>query len=117
MFFAKTAILLEWIRIFVPQRTRNMFFLICCSMIIINCGLYTAGILSTNFGCTPRDKLWYTWLPGKCINRKALDVCSSVFNLICDFAILLLPQKVIWNLQLRAKRKIGISVIFSVGVV
>ncbi|KAJ2993391.1 hypothetical protein NUW58_g1857 [Xylaria curta] len=62
MLFAKTAILLEWIRVFVPKRQRNSFFWICSS------------IIGANF------------------------------------------IKVIWKLNLTRKRKIGVSIIFSVGV-
>ncbi|KAI1775032.1 hypothetical protein F4818DRAFT_451951 [Hypoxylon cercidicola] len=116
MLFAKPAILLEWIRIFVPYPTRNAFFVTCWILIIINCGYYIAGIFTVNFGCSPREKSWYTWLPGTCIDRKTMDIVSSSINVVSDVAILLLPQKVIWNLNLTAKWKIGISIIFSIGV-
>ncbi|KAI0173110.1 hypothetical protein GGR52DRAFT_571608 [Hypoxylon sp. FL1284] len=116
MLFAKPAVLLEWIRIFVPRPTRNAFFVTCWILIVINCRFYIAGILAVNFGCHPREKSWYTWLPGTCVDRKRMDIVSSYINLASDIAILLLPQRVIWSLNMSPKRRIGISVIFSMGV-
>ncbi|KAI1264506.1 hypothetical protein F5Y18DRAFT_436892 [Xylariaceae sp. FL1019] len=116
MFFAKTAILLEWMRIFVPDHTRNYFFYICCFLIALNLGVYTAGTIATNFACLPREKLWHRWVEGHCIDRHRLDTNSASFNLAIDLFILLLPQRIIWTLQMTKKKKIGVSIIFSVGL-
>lgn len=45
-----------------------------------------------------------------------MDAPSAVFNLVLDILILLLPQQVIWTLQLTKSKKIGISFIFGVGI-
>lgn len=83
---------------------------------LANVLLYVSGIISTSLACIPLEKLWHTWLPGKCIDRKTLDTCTATFNLLMDIVILILPQRVIWNLQLTKVRKIGISVVFSIGL-
>ncbi|KAI1773207.1 hypothetical protein F4818DRAFT_423571 [Hypoxylon cercidicola] len=116
MLFAKAAILIEWIHVFVPLPNRNAFFWICCAIIIVNTMLYVAAIIATQLACIPREKLWFPTISGTCINRKPLDECVIVFNLAVDILILLLPQRVIWKLNLKGKQKIGISVIFSVGI-
>lgn len=55
-------------------------------------------------------------MEGHCINKRALDLSSAYFNLVADLFILLLPQRVIWTLQMSRQRKIGVSSIFSVGI-
>ncbi|KAI0402418.1 hypothetical protein F4802DRAFT_368299 [Xylaria palmicola] len=117
MFFAKTAILLEWIRIFVADRQRNAFFYAACVLIGLNMGMYAAGAIATGLACIPREKLWHPWIEGKCIDRFVLDSFTAFVNLAIDLGILLLPQKVIWKLQMSRKRKIGLSILFSVGII
>ncbi|KAI0970100.1 hypothetical protein F4678DRAFT_480782 [Xylaria arbuscula] len=117
MFFAKTAILLEWIRIFVADRQRNAFFYAACFLIGLNTGVYAAGAIATGLACIPREKLWHPWIPGRCIDRYVLDTFTAFVNLAIDLGVFLLPQKVIWKLQMSKKRKIGISILFSVGII
>ncbi|KAJ2989639.1 hypothetical protein NUW58_g3371 [Xylaria curta] len=117
MFFAKTAILVEWIRIFVADRERNAFFYAACVLIGFNVGMYGAGSIATGLACIPREKLWHPWVEGRCINRFILDSFTAFVNLAIDLGILLLPQKVIWKLQMSRKRKIGLSILFSVGII
>ncbi|KAI1744290.1 hypothetical protein F4680DRAFT_444319 [Xylaria scruposa] len=117
MFFAKTAILLEWIRIFVADRQRNAFFYAACTLIGVNLGVYGAGAIATGLACIPREKLWHPWISGRCIDRHTLDSFTAFVNLAIDLGILLLPQKVIWKLQMSKQRKIGLSILFSVGLI
>ncbi|KAI1824651.1 hypothetical protein F4861DRAFT_504997 [Xylaria intraflava] len=116
MLFLKTAILHHWIRIFVPKGTRNWFYWIARSIMVANILLYSAAIIVSNLACFPHVKLWQFWVPGRCIDKRNLDLSTSSFNLVFDLCTLLLPQKVIWGLQMDLKRKIGISVIFSIGI-
>lgn len=116
MMTIKTSILLEWLHIFVPARTRNKFFWICWAMIIANCALYISIVIAVQFYCTPVEKNWHRWIPGTCRDRGSIDTTPSIFNLIFDVLILLLPQRVIWKLQMDTRRKIGVSIVFSVGL-
>ncbi|KOS22246.1 hypothetical protein ESCO_001456 [Escovopsis weberi] len=116
MVFAKSAILCEWMHIFVPTGTRNLFFWLCTTMMTLNILLYSSGAIAEGLGCIPLDKTWKPWRPGKCIDKKVLDVTTAYFNLALDLLILLLPQRVIWRLQMTRSKKIGVSVIFSVGI-
>ncbi|KAI8625017.1 hypothetical protein F5Y19DRAFT_480069 [Xylariaceae sp. FL1651] len=117
MFFAKTAILLEWIRIFVADRQRNTFFYASCFLIGLNLGVYGSGTIATGLACIPREKLWHPWIAGTCIDSYILDSFTAFVNLAIDLGILLLPQKIIWKLQMSKKRKIGVSILFSVGII
>ncbi|KAK5634528.1 hypothetical protein RRF57_010242 [Xylaria bambusicola] len=116
LMFVKAAMLLEWIRIFVPGYAHNTFWWICCIMIIANSALYIATIVTINFICIPRERIWRRWIPGTCINITAFNIFISGFNLIFDILILLLPHRLIWKLALTPKQKIGVSFVFSVGI-
>ncbi|KAI1116620.1 hypothetical protein F5Y14DRAFT_448780 [Nemania sp. NC0429] len=115
IWFVKNAILLDWIRLFVPVN-KNMFYWLCVTLIVTNSGLYISTMFTTHFGCTPREKSWEPWRPGYCINTHTADTFAVSFNLFIDLVMLILPQRVIWKLHARTGWKIGISLIFSLGV-
>lgn len=112
----KSAILLEWITIFVPTGTRNLFFWTSWSILVIHALFYLSMIVVELTACSPFEKNWNPLIPGKCLNTIAVSVAISAINLPFDVVIFLLPQRVIWGLQMRSQRKIGISMLFAVGI-
>ncbi|KAI0025051.1 hypothetical protein F4780DRAFT_768371 [Xylariomycetidae sp. FL0641] len=113
----KAAILLEWARIFVPAPTRNTFFYSCWALLIFNSLYYLAATITQNVACTPYKYTWDKTIPGgHCVNVPAVNVVSACINLVSDFAIIILPQQVIWRLQMSVRKKIGVSLIFAVGI-
>lgn len=119
MLFAKSAIIIEWLRIFVPTKTRSPFYWACIAVMAINNTFYVAGILFIGLKCRPVRKLWWPMAYGTCIElqkSRELDYSSSWVNLVLDLALLIIPQATIWKLRLPARRKIGVSLVFSLGV-
>ncbi|KAI0886604.1 uncharacterized protein GGS22DRAFT_199003 [Annulohypoxylon maeteangense] len=112
----KVAIILEWVYLFIPRATRNTFYWICCGMIGANCSLYLATILCTDYACTPREKIWRRYLPGTCIDVNMFNVIITSIHLVFDIAMLLVPHRIIWKLSLSAKQRVGVSAVFSVGI-
>jgi hypothetical protein len=113
----KSAILWEWIRIFVPGRIRNWFYWIGIMTIAMNMGIYLSGLFIANFSCTPREKIFKPWLDGHCMRvLPEVFILIGVLNLFGHIMIILLPQPIIWRLQLNVKRRLGISFIFSLGI-
>jgi hypothetical protein len=113
----KTAILLEWLRIFNPTGKRNTFFWACHIILWINILFYSASFFAINLACIPRQRIWdKTITEGHCFNENELYLAGTIVNLISDVAILLVPQKVIWSLKMSVKRKIGVSLIFATGL-
>jgi len=112
--FAKLSILLQYIRIFVPNRGK-MYYLVH-SFIWINIIIFSLQFFLAIFQCTPRTKLWDPSLPGQCINWLVDLTVTGVFNLISDFCILIMPFAWIWRLQISRRRKLGVSAIFMIGV-
>ncbi|KAI0147456.1 hypothetical protein GGR57DRAFT_251514 [Xylariaceae sp. FL1272] len=116
LLFIKSAILLEWIHIFVPAGTRGFFLRSCQVMIALNVGFYVALFIASNLACTPYERNWDKTLPGKCIDIKIINLASAIINLFFDIGILALPQRVIWKLNMSKKRKVEISTMFAIGI-
>ncbi|KAI0599978.1 hypothetical protein F4775DRAFT_599498 [Biscogniauxia sp. FL1348] len=112
----KSAILLEWIYIFIPRGTRDFFFLSSCSILVLHGLFYTLLIVLTLAGCSPFAKNWNPLIPGRCYDTHVLALPISVVNLAFDVTIFCLPQKAIWRLQMAPKRKMGVSALFAVGI-
>ncbi|KAL7621866.1 hypothetical protein AAE478_007366 [Parahypoxylon ruwenzoriense] len=114
----KAAILLEWMRIFVPHGVRNKFFWICNGILCANTIFYIVVLFLVNFACVPVEKNWNPlYVGGSCpVNTNAVNLASAALNLCSDIFILLLPQRVIWGLKMNTKTKTGVSIIFAIGL-
>lgn len=113
----KTCIIIEWIRIFVPGRQRNVFFWSAWSLIALNASFYFAAVTAGNLSCTPFNAIWDITVPErKCLNVKALELAAAVIDLISDVAITILPQQVIWRLHMSTRTRLGVSLLFSIGI-
>jgi hypothetical protein len=113
----KSAILIEWNRIFVPMGTRNSFYWICKALLAFTVLTHIAYIVTENMSCIPHEKIWdRTILQGYCIEPHIFQIPGALVNPIVISFILVLPHRAIWGLQMSTKNKIGISVIFLVGL-
>lgn len=65
--------------------------------------------------CNPMHKSWKPWTKGRCMDFKAVNVISGTMDSVSDISILIVPQKVIWNLSLSNEKKMGASAIFLIG--
>lgn len=115
----KTAILLEWLRILAPQGNRftSPFWWGCVSVIVIQVIWGIVCVILLNVQCTPHEAIWKIWMPrDQCFNLIPVQLGSGAIQLGCDVIMLLLPQKTIWQLQLSWKKRLGVSVIFGLGI-
>ncbi|KAK7737352.1 hypothetical protein SLS53_006655 [Cytospora paraplurivora] len=81
-------------------------------------GLYVilwwiAGLLVISLQCQPFSSYWGD--PYTCEVSNATSISVAVFDIISDIAVLLLPQRSIWRLQLSFKKKLGLSLMFFFG--
>lgn len=70
------------------------------------------------WGCTPPKKSWLPDTPGHCLNdlnNFAIYLAAGLFNSLLDLALLIIPLPMIWKLQMRPMRKIGIFAAFVCG--
>jgi hypothetical protein len=51
-----------------------------------------------------------------CADQRSTDLGNCVFNALGDLTILVLPLWPIWRLQMKRGAKIGLSLVFSLGV-
>lgn len=115
IYFVKVSIVLQFQRIFVPLKKGTAYYSIQ-AIIWLN-GIYyivtfVAGILT----CVPRRKIWEPTTRGHCLNSVNWFVASGLINVVSDFAILMIPIFCISVLHMPLKRKIGISVVFAIGL-
>ncbi|KAI1173521.1 hypothetical protein F4777DRAFT_580869 [Nemania sp. FL0916] len=113
----KAAILLDWVKIFVPKGTRPAFFWVCHVVLWANVIFYIAALILVNLVCKPLEHFWNPLIEGHCSHGRAADVASAAFNTVVDIVILVLPQTIIWKLHMGLERRIGISIIFAIGLV
>jgi hypothetical protein len=113
----KVAILLSWLRLFVPMKQRNAMFWTLQVLIWAIIIFYIVCTFCEIFRCTPREKIWNpAFVGGYCaINLQDHAKGSGFINLVSDVIILLFPQKMIWSLHVTSRQKIGMSLLFLVG--
>jgi hypothetical protein len=110
---AKVAILLLFLRLFVPRQTgsRQMWFWIW-AMIIFNVIYCIVLILLIQLQCIRRK------VPppnGSCLNQQMLIISASTINVITEIAILGVAVLAVWGLRMPTKRKIAIIALLSFG--
>ncbi|CAD6580725.1 MAG: hypothetical protein ASARMPREDX12_000255 [Alectoria sarmentosa] len=117
LFFVKLSILLQYLRIFVPNKKGNMSTFVATQVCIWSCfATYLVATISAIAQCTPREKIWNPLMTtGHCIDTSAEYVSIAIFNVITDFAILILPMPSLWKLQMPMKKKILTTAIFATG--
>ena len=120
MFLIKLAILLQLLRAFVPFKQRNAMFWTCHMLIWLNFIYYTIYVFLAIFYCNPVRRGWsqrvYPPIKGSCLDLHAAYIAGAVINTVSDLSIVILPQPVIWRLQLSSKKKLGLCLIFLIGL-
>lgn len=114
IFVTKLSILLLYLRVFAPSTKSKTYFFIQI-LIWVNLLFYLASTLVKIFECTPRSKIWHRDTPGTCVNINSLITTASIFNVVSDFLILLLPIACVWRLQMKLTKKLGTSAVFAAG--
>lgn len=117
--FLKVAILTEWVRMFVPRGThmKNAFFWGCMIVCSVQIGAAIATIIALNLQCIPHAAIWdLTITDAQCFELYPLQVSSASIQLVSDIAIFLLPQRVIWTLKMTWQKRLGVSVVFGLGL-
>jgi hypothetical protein len=93
-------------------------FWLCNFMIFANFVLYLTSVVLEIFVCGGSHTPWVSLSGnGSCpINILQLNVVINAFNSLSNIAILVLPQMSIWQLRLAKEKKIGISILFFMGL-
>lgn len=112
----KTAILLDWTSLFATHAQR--FFAWTCYITIFLFASFASILFALEFvNCTPVQKNWNPLIEGTC--RWSIPksvIASAAVNLGLDLLPLALAQRIIWGLHADWKRRLGVSLIFLVGL-
>ena len=113
--FTKLAVLFLYRRVLLTHRGRTFYrkFRVFGSILLL---LYFSTKIVKIWQCSPRRKIWNRTSPGHCVNIPALFNTSGAFNTITDIMILLVPIVLVWNLRMSLKAKLGIILIFTLGL-
>jgi hypothetical protein len=111
----KTAILLTYYRIFEVSRH---FRYACWAVMFFVVGYLSCNMLTEVFGCHPIQKFWDpNFKPGSCIAFTAADIAYGAMHVSSDFAIALLPLRMVWRLHMDRRDKIGVTLVFLTGII
>lgn len=76
----------------------------------------SALIAGNIISCSASEYTRSETTPSRCVNGKALDVATAALNLLSHVLIFVLPQTMIWKLQMTRSRKIGVAIVLSAGL-
>ena len=115
IFFAKTSLLLLYLRIFGPNKSTR--YAIYCGLVLAFC-LYWVNIPITAYYCGPRPgKPWSIPEIGlKCRKSIILGVTQGSLNVVLDIFIFVLPIPVVMGLQMSSRRRIAVLAVFLTGI-
>lgn len=114
MWASKAAILTLFIRIL---GTKKWLRLTCYGLLLFTFLSYWSVIAFTAVLCSPPPGgSWNAAVLKKCAHQQPAVVLNGVFGVVADLIIFALPFPIILRINLGSKKKIGLTVVFSIGV-
>ncbi|KAJ0104205.1 CFEM domain-containing protein [Diaporthe amygdali] len=111
----KTSILFLYLRLFPEPKFRRIVW----ATQAFNFLMVGSFIMADFFQCQPISYFWESWdgeHSGHCFNINALAWAHSALNIALDFWMLYLPATQIWSLQMKLKKKLGVILMFGIGI-
>ncbi|KAI1739184.1 hypothetical protein F4680DRAFT_423092 [Xylaria scruposa] len=109
--FVRISICLLYQGIFATPRFRIKSIV----MIVLSVAWFISAFVVGLVYCIPIDKFWHPFKPGRCLNFNLFYLIIGVFETVIDIAILILPVRATFNIQLPLKSRLLISSIFLLG--
>lgn len=95
---------------------RTIFNALATILVVVLVGFYSSVTLVQIFECTPREKIFNSTVPGRCVNRDVLFDIVDSFNTITDFLVLSLPTREAWELEGSKTKKVLVVCLFTFGI-
>jgi hypothetical protein len=108
----KLSILAFYYRVFVVPLFRKVVLATAAFVVAWGFGI----TITLALACRPIEAFWDATVEGKCLHLVTFTYFTNISNLITDIWVFLMPTPVIWHLQLQTKKKVVLSLIFSIGV-
>jgi hypothetical protein len=67
------------------------------------------------FQCIPVQKFWNNELEGYCINNDSFGYYNSIFMLVNDVVLYIMPVIFTWNVRLRRSHRVAVNCLFALG--
>ncbi|OLN87817.1 hypothetical protein CCHL11_00418 [Colletotrichum chlorophyti] len=84
---------------------------------IFNFALMIATFFTVIFQCTPIEMNWKPMMPGNCIEQFTFGVSTACLTILTDLIAVALPFYIFLGLKMNRKRKIGLMVVFMLGII
>ena len=112
MMSIKGSLLWLYHRVFYVNRT----FTYCLwAVFIFVAGYSIVQIVAAIFQCMPIDSNWVVGKPHHCINTDLGVTIGASFNVMSDFAILIMPMPLLYKLQKPLRERLRIMFMFMLG--
>jgi hypothetical protein len=101
----------------VPSGVRNAVYWILHGLLWSHVIFYVVCTFVEIFMCTPRHKAWDpTVKTGHCMDSNAVNIAAAAINTVSDLVLVLIPQTIIWRLNMPSRRKWVVSICFLFGL-
>ncbi|KAL2850307.1 hypothetical protein BJY01DRAFT_245479 [Aspergillus pseudoustus] len=112
----KISMLLLYLRLFPSYNFRTATY-ICIAV----CVCWAISFLVTGaLICRPLSYIWHQWdgeHEGVCLNHNAILIAHAIVNIVLDLVVIGLPIPTLVNLHLGWKKRLGICLMFLIGIV
>lgn len=110
--FAKLSALTTLTRIFTTHERflRWGFYFLAIYVILV----WVASMLMVSLQCQPFSSNW--GYPVQCVYPPAASLAMNTLIATTDLFLIILPQPSIWRLKLGVGRRLGLSLIFTIGL-
>ncbi|MCJ1401369.1 hypothetical protein MMC11_004581 [Xylographa trunciseda] len=113
---ANTLVKISILHLYVTIFPNPAFRKICYALMAISTAYFVSILLETFLLCMPFVYNWDKTIEGTCGNQTLALLMIGAANLIIDAILVLLPLPLLWRLQLPIWKKLGLLVMFSLGV-
>ena len=108
----KISVLLVYLRIFPNKQFRHVVYGLSTFLALHGILFF----LLTTLQCLPVDSIWDRYITDRrCMDATAIAYSSGILSIIEDVAILILPIRQIWKLNIHRRRRLTLLALFSLG--
>jgi hypothetical protein len=115
VFLTKISICCFYLRVFPKHALRVRVYTVIGLTVASAC----AFIPVTIFQCTPIPGAWLRWdgtYKAECRDVMVQALWGAIVSIALDIAIIILPMPELWGLNLSLRRKVGVMLMFAVGL-
>ncbi|KAI9739700.1 MAG: hypothetical protein M1834_006419 [Cirrosporium novae-zelandiae] len=109
---AKTSMVALYVRL--ASDKKHIYLLYGMGTMIFLHGL--AAAITTSHMCSPVSIVWSNTFPAGCINLLTFNYFNAAFHILSDLILAILPIPILKHLNMNKKRKLGLSILFSIGI-